>query len=163
MRTLIWYLDEAKEKQGFTSDRQLNHALGATGSLVTRYRSNKMAPSPKMMVKLAELAGVPPEIALADLGYWTNFDSEAADVYHEMASIVAKAKGFAAATIIGTGLLTASIAADFEPTAHAEVMAPVRDITSPNMFYIMGNISASIPSAYVGLALYHSGLNHKEW
>ncbi len=139
MRTLNWYLDKAREKQGFKSDRQLALALSGVHSLVTSYRRMKAYPSPEMMVKLANYADVPVEIALADLGYWTNFDTEAAPAYKKMAEIVAKAKNYAAAVIIGTGVVTSGFTGSFSESASADDTLLSRHDDAQKI-YIMGNI-----------------------
>lgn len=138
-RTVNWYLDKALEKQGFKSDRQLSIALCDQPSVVNKYRKMIAAPSPQNMIKLAEFAEVPKEVALADLGYWTNFDTAAAPVYEEMASIVAKAKGYAAAAAILAFTSLAGLPGVSSNSAKATTLP--HDTTQPiRSIYIMGNL-----------------------
>ncbi len=131
MRTINWYLDEAKEKQGFKSDRQLGTAIGGAPETISKYRKYKAAPSPEKMVKLAELAEVPEEVALADLGYWTNFDTPAAPVYKKMSEIVANAVKYTAASVAGFAMVSAAF------TSPADASEPRHTVSGS--LYIMGN------------------------
>lgn len=101
MRTLNWYLDKAKENHDLKSDRSLSQALNAGANMVCQYRKLKSYPSPEMMIEIAKLADVPEEVALADLGYWSHFDTKAASVYKKMADTMSEMKGMAA----GVGVL----------------------------------------------------------
>lgn len=67
MRDYAYYLDKAKEKQGFKTDLEINQALGFKGSIASMLRKNKMNLSDDKMLELAKLAGESPLIALIDL------------------------------------------------------------------------------------------------
>jgi transcriptional regulator with XRE-family HTH domain len=83
------------KKRGISSQRKLGIELGLSSNTVNFWMQEKAFPSPPIMVKLARLAEVPREIALADLGMWANFDTEAAPIYARMAEKFAEMSGFA--------------------------------------------------------------------
>lgn len=64
------YLDRARERAGIPSDRRLAIALGVSQNGLRGYRLGIATPSPEKMLKLAELAEVPPAIALLDKLSW---------------------------------------------------------------------------------------------
>jgi hypothetical protein len=69
-QNLDWYLDEARTAIGAPSDRQLALALRVDTASLSAYRTKRAWPSPEVMVRLAELAKVSPEVALAQLASW---------------------------------------------------------------------------------------------
>ncbi len=80
MRTIDYYIDLAREKQGFKSDNQLGKALNFAGSGISNWRVKKAFPSDEKMIELARLAGVNDLVALMDLQIWKaeNDDTRAA-------------------------------------------------------------------------------------
>jgi transcriptional regulator with XRE-family HTH domain len=82
MLILDHYLDAARSRQNLPSDRQLAIALGVTPGNISIYRHGKSWPSDNTMYRLAELAGVPVEVALLDLNCWRTDCTEAAFWYH---------------------------------------------------------------------------------
>ncbi len=85
MKTIGFYLDCAKEKTGLSTDLALNFALGYKGLSVSDIRNGRKFPSDHVMLKLADMAGVPPEEALLDLNSWRTKGTSAAPIYERMA------------------------------------------------------------------------------
>lgn len=84
MHTIDWYLDQAREKSGAKSDRQLSEMMGYSSKIVCQLRNNpKFNPSDEMMIKIADIANVERETALLDLGYWRS-SGAAREVYKGM-------------------------------------------------------------------------------
>lgn len=75
MRNYEYYLEKAKQNQGFLYDNQIDEALGFKGSMTTMIKKGKRHLSDESMVKLAQLAGEKPEQALLDLNVWRAPDS----------------------------------------------------------------------------------------
>ena len=92
------YLDRARERAGFTSDRQLAVAVGVAQNTLRQYRIGLAAPSPERMLRLAELAEVPAERALVDAFSWRADGPKSRAV---MAQIMAMVQGSAAALVLG--------------------------------------------------------------
>lgn len=61
------YLDTAKARGNFASDTKLSIAMGSSPAWAHMVRTGKMLPSDEAMLRLADLAGVSPDIALLDL------------------------------------------------------------------------------------------------
>lgn len=61
------YLDTARARGNITSDTRLSITLGASPTWAHMVRTGKMLPSDEAMLRLADLAGVSPDIALLDL------------------------------------------------------------------------------------------------
>lgn len=76
MRNLDFYLDNAKARNGISSDRKLSEALGITSSNVSQFRTKRTWPADSTMVRLAYMAGADPEIALLELNIWRAHGAE---------------------------------------------------------------------------------------
>ncbi len=70
MRTIDIYCDEAIYRNNLKSDAGLSRALNYKGNTVSNFRTKRTWPSDATMIKLAELAGIPAEEAILDLGIW---------------------------------------------------------------------------------------------
>jgi hypothetical protein len=77
-RDIAFYVDQAMRAQGFTSKRALCAALGVTHGVISHWeKAAKYGertwgyPKQTTMLRLAELAGIPAELALMDLASWT--------------------------------------------------------------------------------------------
>lgn len=64
---LVEIFDAAKRRANIESDTRLGLAIGQSHSWVYQVRSGKALPSDEAMLRLAELAGVNPDIALLEL------------------------------------------------------------------------------------------------
>lgn len=83
------YLDRARERAGLPSDRRLAVALGISQSGLRQYRLGLSTPQPAVMVRLAELAGVAPELALLDRMEWQADDPRSRDVVSRLREVLA--------------------------------------------------------------------------
>ncbi len=95
IRDIEWYLDEAKQIQGHSSDRQLCLSLGRKSSYTTHLRKKAMLPSPDSMIEISKLAGIDPAIALMDLAIW-NSDGEAKKTYSTILQKITQTTAIAA-------------------------------------------------------------------
>lgn len=78
------YLDEAKRRQGITSERALARALGISAPSLIQWRSGIASPRPALMVRIAEMAGMPPELAMMDRLAWQADDAASRDIVARM-------------------------------------------------------------------------------
>lgn len=92
-RDIIWYVERAKEHQGYSSDTKLDIALGYKGSFISYLRKGKALPSPDKMVDICKLAGVDPAIGLMDLAIW-NAHGEAKKTYRNILKKITAAIAF---------------------------------------------------------------------
>lgn len=104
MRTLDWYLDQAKAREEIGSDRRVALAMRMDQSTVYQMRKRGILPSEPTMLKLAALAGVPAEEALLDLAMWKARDPESRSIY---ARIAERLKDAAAAWALWLSLAAA--------------------------------------------------------
>lgn len=81
---LLSYMDRARAVARIPSDRQLAVALGINPNSLRQYRLGLAAPSPRVMLRLADLAGVPPELALLDRAAWQADDQDSRRVMSEI-------------------------------------------------------------------------------
>lgn len=114
--TLDEYVDRAKEVRGFASDRALARDLDVSHNLISQYRTKRAWPSDKLMVKLAHLADVDPEIALLDLCQW-RAEGEARGFYEHILKLIEDSKSGANAAAIALLFLTGAL---FVSPAQAE-------------------------------------------
>ena len=82
-RKIIFYLDRAKEVQGFKSDSQLDRALGFKGSMTSFLRAGKSGISPEKMHDLCVLGEIDPAVGLMDLAAW-NSQGKAKKTYQDI-------------------------------------------------------------------------------
>ena len=64
------YMDLARTHSGLGSDNRLAAALEISQASISIYRRGYSMPTPAKMVKLAKLAGIPPEVALLHRASW---------------------------------------------------------------------------------------------
>lgn len=134
--TLDEYLDLAKDRQAITSDRQLAFRLGQRGTCVTQYRRNNILPGTETMIRLAELAGRPVEVALMDLELWRNKEAGPGtqQVLVNMRDTFVKLSRTAAGVAVAVG----AAAAAFAPL-DASAAAIGRIIATHNPARTLGN------------------------
>ncbi|MEO0411822.1 MAG: hypothetical protein AAF221_08305 [Pseudomonadota bacterium] len=92
MRSIDDYLDLAREAQGFNSDRKIGLKLGVASAVISNYRTGKTLPADAHMVAISQMAGIDPEVALAELNFWRTAhkgDMESAGFYQKMATKMA--------------------------------------------------------------------------
>ena len=83
MRDYNYYIEKAKNVQGFKYDNQVDIALGFKGSMTTMLKKGKRHLSDESMFKLAKLADENPLIALVDLNFMRT-DGEAKKSYKKL-------------------------------------------------------------------------------
>lgn len=114
-RDINWYMNTARENTGITSDRKLARELnvGTAAHWRDPYRPN--IPERDVMIRLADLAGIPHTVALLDRDIWvaTFKAPETVPVYKE---ILKKFPKYAAALLIACLLY----ATDFDTGAMAK-------------------------------------------
>ena len=88
MRDYNFYLDEAKTRQGYSTDKELNDALGFKGSIASMLRKSKTNLSEDSMIRLANLAGIDPITAIADLNVLRSKGTAAHPLYQRIAEQV---------------------------------------------------------------------------
>lgn len=87
--TLDEYLDGARSRGSIPTDAALARVLGVTPQGLFMWRRGMTHPQPGIMVRLAELAGIPPALALADRAGWqadTPAARQAADALRRIAA-----------------------------------------------------------------------------
>ena len=111
------YLDLAIKKQGLKSDRELSRALELkSNNTMTNMRSGKHLPSDDTMIKIAELAGEPVDVALLRLNLWRSKTPETREHYAAIAERLAKQ---ASSWLIYLGLGIMVLFSFGSNTAHA--------------------------------------------
>lgn len=88
MKTLNDYVEAAKTRTGFKSERKMCEALNLSSNTFNGYRKGKL-PSDETMVKLAKMAHIDPETALLDLNIWRSAGTPAFSFYQKIASRMA--------------------------------------------------------------------------
>jgi transcriptional regulator with XRE-family HTH domain len=87
------YIERAKAVSGIVSDRQLSVALEISQPTISIYRRGLCIPTPAKMVKLAQLAGVSPEVALLHRASWQADDQVSRAVMSRLISSWMEAPG----------------------------------------------------------------------
>jgi transcriptional regulator with XRE-family HTH domain len=82
------YIELAHARQAVPSDRQLAKLLNVNPSLLSMYRTRRAWPSDETMVRLAELSGIAPDVALLDLNRWRAGD-RARPIYEKLLARIA--------------------------------------------------------------------------
>ena len=98
--TIDWYIDRALDSSGAPSDRELSRRLGLAANSLNNYRMKRAWPSDEAMLRLAELAGADPDVALMDLNAWRAKGDAARDRYSRLARMLEKVGASAAVAIV---------------------------------------------------------------
>lgn len=69
-RDIFFYKNKAKERTAIKSDRKLSKELGLSENAMTQFCTGRAFPSDDTMIRLSEMAGIDPMIALIDLNTW---------------------------------------------------------------------------------------------
>ncbi len=91
LRTLSWYIKRIQQKGGAISMRKLSVGIGVSNNAVSNWMKpgldgrQKFSPSPETMVRIAEIAGVPVDLALVDLQYWKSIGTPMEITWAEIA------------------------------------------------------------------------------
>lgn len=91
------YLDAAEKAPGITTQVALARALGVTRQSIISWRVGLSSPRPETMLRLAQLAGVSPEIAMIDRMEWQADGVASRDI---VARIRASIAGIAACILL---------------------------------------------------------------
>lgn len=70
MRTIEFYIENAKEKLGFKSDIALARHLGLSNAAIPVWKTRGCVPKNETMIELAKIIGIDPAIALMDAQIW---------------------------------------------------------------------------------------------
>jgi hypothetical protein len=130
MQNIDWYLDTARSRNGITSDNKLGPKIGVSSPNISSFRNRKSWPSDETMFALAELAGVPAMVALADLNVWRAKSPRVQAAYMQLAEKLAH---IAAMLLIAFGINQAAI-------TLAEAEQPSVSNTHSASLFIMENI-----------------------
>jgi transcriptional regulator with XRE-family HTH domain len=66
------YIEKARVETKTTSNAKLAYILGLNPASISQFLSDKALPADSTILKLAALAGIPPEVALVDVSIWRN-------------------------------------------------------------------------------------------
>lgn len=119
-RDIEFYICKAMENGGISSGRKLGLELGLSEASITQFRTGRAFPSDTVMIKLATLAGIDPDVGLLDLNLWRTTGEAKAGYARLLKKITASVIGAAVllpasahAAVIGASAaqsLTANIA-----------------------------------------------------
>jgi len=88
MKNITDYIDTAIARSGSKSKRKFCELLGVSSSWIVA-TSRGTLPTDETMLRLAEIAGVPPHVALLDLNIWRS-KGKAQAVYKRLSQAVEK-------------------------------------------------------------------------
>lgn len=130
------YLDRARTNAGLPSDNALAKLVGIANPSLIQWRRGLAIPTPARMVKLAQLAGVSPEVALLHRASWQADDQVSRDVMSRILSTWMEAPGDSALK----GAQSLGAAATPAPSKSARIR------------YIMEKIAHGMACLYSALA-----------
>lgn len=113
MRDINFYIKEAKTRSKSTSNRKLCAMMGIAHNSIGNWEKRNILPSDETMIKLAQVAGISPYVALIDLNAWRSNGA----VKKTYEGILEKIKA-----IILVGAFGASIAASSSPANAANII-----------------------------------------
>jgi hypothetical protein len=88
MRTFQDYVSEAQQKNDIHSLSKLAQMIGISKNSMSVMYKKQTLPGETTILKLAELAGIPPEEALIDLQIWKAKSPEAKSVWEKLRNMV---------------------------------------------------------------------------
>lgn len=123
MNDYDFYIEAAKNAQGFKYDNQLDAKLGFKGSMINHVRKRNKHLSDEKMILLAELGNQNPEKALADLNVLRSKDTPAHRFYLKIAEQVAHV------------CLVAGVLIGMSSPSHANMREHLNITEKPNIHY----------------------------
>jgi transcriptional regulator with XRE-family HTH domain len=129
------YLDRARAYSALGSDNRLAAALEISQATISSYRRGFSIPTPAKLVRLAQLAGVSPEVALLHRGAWQADDQVSRAVMSRLISSWMEAPDHSALT--GAKSLGAAAAPAVPKIARLR--------------YIMERTAALVARVFIGL------------
>ena len=129
------YIERAKAVSGLVSDRRLSVALEISQPTISLYKRGLCIPTPAKMVKLAQLAGVSPEVALLHRASWQADDQVSRAVMSRLIASWMEAPGDNALT----GARSLGAAASPAPSKIARIR------------YIMERTASLVGRVFIGL------------
>lgn len=95
------YINKALERNDIKSERKLAKILDISNTALTLYKTGQRCPTDTTIIKLAQLADIPVEQALIDLGMWRNSGNpEALKVYQNIKNLLTGFSGLASIILI---------------------------------------------------------------
>lgn len=88
MREFQDYVFEARKKQNIYSNNKLAARIGIAGSSLSVMMNKKTLPAEETIIKLAELAEIPPEEALLDLACWKANTPKTKELWDKLRKLV---------------------------------------------------------------------------
>lgn len=88
MREFQDYVFEARKKQNIYSNNKLAARIGIAGSSLSVMMNKKTLPAEETIIKLAELAEIPPEQALLDLACWKASSPKSKEIWDKLRKLV---------------------------------------------------------------------------
>lgn len=88
MRTFQDYVSEAQQKNDIHSLSKLAQMIGISKNSMSVMYKKQTLPGEATILKLAELAGIPPEEALIDLQIWKAKSPEAKSIWERMRNMI---------------------------------------------------------------------------
>ena len=123
MRTYHDYLAAIRARHpDLKSDPRLAVALGLKQTAPFFWRHGRAFPSDDNMIKLADLAGVNPEEALADLNVWRAQSSETRELYSRIAAKIKSSMAQVLIFGVTSALVAVSSPASAEQTPHESTL-----------------------------------------
>lgn len=123
MRTIHDYLNGAKARNPeLKSDRRLALALDLGETASYFWRRGRAWPSDESMIRIAELAGVDPEEALADLNVWRAKSLETRELYSRIAAKIRSSVVGVLVFGVTSALLGVASPAQGERTPHGSTL-----------------------------------------
>ncbi len=72
MSNFDYYLESAKKSLKISSNNQIARLAGISGASLSAFVTGKALPADETILKIANLAKIPPEKALIDVSIWRN-------------------------------------------------------------------------------------------
>lgn len=95
------YINKALERNDIKSERKLAKILDISNTALTLYKTGQRCPTDTTIIKLAQLADIPVEQALIDLGMWRNSGNpEALKVYQNIKNLLTGFSGLTSILLI---------------------------------------------------------------
>ena len=98
MTELAEYISRAKRRHGLRSDRALCRRLELSDGAIFMWTGRGAFPRDDTMVRLADLAGLDPELALLELNIWRS-EGAVRDLYKQTYFLLKGAKSYGSAEV----------------------------------------------------------------
>lgn len=118
--TISQLLDRVREAHDLKSDYAISKLLNSSTQLIANWRNGRSLPDEKHCQKLAELAGLDPDVLIAQINAQRSKDEDSRAIWYRIAERLQMTAGVAASAVFAVCFATGFVAGDARAASPSE-------------------------------------------